>query len=176
MRRLLVRSLRYFGAAALVAAASLAIGCSKAEKGGPVVVKANFDEYNGSYDGTRAVFLKLDSGESRVVVARDCPSFACDSVDVFGYGKPSLKTGCPKSAWLVVELAGDKKAKVGESKAILSLSSAAGGNTAMTAGQPTAKVTVKTLDADTVTGSLEFNGTGTSAVGPFSAKVCPTPH
>ena len=147
---------------------------------GPIQVKANFEEYNGDYDGSKAVFLKHYSGETRLAIARGCPSFSCESVDVFGYASDAFKQACPKATWLVVEFTGDKKeAKAGTNKTTIGLSDHGGGTT-MTGNDPTATVEIAQLGADVVTGTLAF-GEGddeyaTYARGPFTAKVCPTPQ
>jgi hypothetical protein len=165
--------------AALVCALIFAPGCNKGGGGGsgstgPVKVKANFDQYNGDYD--HALMVVRKSGDkvdgTTLVVARGCPSLACQNLGSFGYSEDWKKI-CPTGSLIVADLADRGAFKAGANNVTIALE---GPHESSTLTGPTAspKLTVTDIGADPVSGSIDFKSDhGTFATGPFSAKVCP---
>jgi hypothetical protein len=155
-------------------------GDKPAAGGTTVVVKHNFEEYDGNYDGAKALFLKHHSGETHIAIGRNCEKFDCDHVDVFGYARDAMKAACPKAQWAVINFGDGKTAKVGENMVTANITSI-GGGTSFTGNRPDIKVTITDLGADVVKGRVDYKESDEVGIlgqleGGFTAKVCPTPQ
>lgn len=160
-------------AKATAAAPSTAAAPTPSAEG--IKVKANFEEYNGTYGS--GVWQKHFSGSVTLAFATECPKFGCEHWSTVGTTEDAFKTDCPKGRILEVEFKNANDVKVGMNEGYLDLDSNDGGTT-MTARDSTAKIDISKLGDDTVVGTIDFGVDAedeTMAKGAFTAKVCPPP-
>jgi hypothetical protein len=143
----------------------------------PVVTVTEGDsDLNGSYDGSKAIFIN-DNDMQLIVMPKDCPAFDCTSTDWTAYASDSMTKACPKANMLVISV-GDhthkNPLKVGATPAKIDIRIPGGGS--MIAGPEIgdAGVALTAVGADAVAGTVDFKGALTMK-GAFKAKVCPPP-
>ncbi len=143
-------------------AASAAPAAATPSAGQKVAIKAVFEEFNGDYDGSKALFMKYENGPIDILIPKDCPQLTCAQ---FGKREEVLKV-CPKGGAIEIEL---ETPATGKTERQISFFNAGGTN-------GIDKVQLDLIVGDTqVSGTLSQEDKDTSAKGAFTASKCDTP-
>jgi hypothetical protein len=138
--------------------------------GGVVVHTEHDGAYDGGYDGTSAIFLDDGTGGTHVALARDCPGFGCDSLDVFAHPTDAMSHACADGTLLVLDFARDPRAGHHRSvDAALAIRDYEG-----TSGIAAATdVRLLTVGPASISGRLDLTAPDRRVRGTFTAKICP---